>query len=151
MQKVPNSDGTVERLATGDGAKLATKNSRGSLMTVRPGSWTANHSPSAATQATTTKTAAAGTYHVCTSITATIACDSTVQTPIRVYLRNGATGAGTIMWSAAVAAPANGIGGVAFSDLNIVGSVNTAMTLEFSGAGVTGSLQDVTLGGYSAT
>jgi hypothetical protein len=118
---------------------------------VRPGQWTSNHTPNAATQATITKTAGgAGVRHICYGITATIACGTTAQTPLTVYLRDGATGAGTVLWSATISAPANGVGGICITDLNIVGSANTAMTLEFSGAGVADSKQAVTLMGYDA-
>lgn len=113
------------------------------------GNWSANNVPATATQATVTKAAGgAGVKHVCNSITATIACGSTAQAPVFVYLRDGASGVGTIIWAAAIAAPANGVGGVCISDLNIVGSANTAMTLEFSAAGVTSSQEAVTLSGY---
>jgi len=111
--------------------------------------WSVNNVPSTATQATVTKAAAgAGIRHVCKVISATIACGATAQTPIQIYLRDGATGTGTILWAATVAAPADGVGGIMFDNLNIMGSANTAMTLEFSGAGVTASQQVVTLAGF---
>lgn len=111
--------------------------------------WSANHVPATATQATITKAAAgAGVRHVCNVISATVACGATAQTPIQIYLRDGATGAGTILWAASVSAPADGVGGVMFSDLKIMGSANTAMTLEFSGAGVTASQEVVTMAGF---
>lgn len=121
------------------------------LKTIGPISWAVAHAPAAAAQATITKAAVAGARHVCNAITATIACDSTAQTPITVYLRDGATGAGTVIWAGTVAAPANGLGGVCVTGLNIIGTVNTAMTLEFSAAGVTASVEAVSLSGYDIT
>jgi hypothetical protein len=116
---------------------------------VAPGSWSVYHAPAAATKATITKAAGGtGVRHVATMISATIACDSTAQTPLNVYLRDGATGAGTILWAGTVAAPANGNGGVAVPLPNVAGTENTAMTLEFSAAGVTASVEAVTLCGF---
>ena len=115
------------------------------------GKWSVVHNPSTATQATITKAAGAtGVRHVCTGITATIATGATAQTPITVYLRDGATGAGTIIWTGTLAAPANSVGVIAITDLYLPGSAATAMTLEFSAAGVTASLQAVTLTGYDS-
>lgn len=136
----------------GEATNLAAQKSNFGSIIVPPGNWTSKHTPSTATQATVTKAAGgANVRHICNSITATIACDSTVQTPLLIRLRDGAAGVGTILWEAAVAAPANGLGGVCVTGLNIVGSVNTAMTLEFSAAGVADSQQSVTLSGYSAS
>jgi hypothetical protein len=114
-----------------------------------PSNFTQVHNPAAATQATCSKAAgSANVQHVCTAITASIACGATAQTPIHAYLRDGATGAGTILWSAVLAAPANGTAGVSLTGLNIVGSAGTAMTLEFEAAGVAASVESVALSGY---
>jgi hypothetical protein len=121
----------------------------GGLQTIGVSNWTTYHVPAAATVATTTKAAGgAGVRHVCNSITATVACGTTAQTPVKVYLRDGTAGSGTIIWACTLAAPANGVGGLTVTDLNIVGSANTAMTLEFSAAGVTDSVEAVTLTGF---
>ena len=111
------------------------------------GTVNAIHAPAAATQATTTKTAAgAGVRNICRSIAAYIACGATPQTPIGVVLRDGATGVGTILWEAKLAAPANGYASVEIHDLFFIGSDNTAMTLEFLVAGVAASEQAVNMG-----
>ncbi len=108
--------------------------------------WSESHVPSTAAQATVTKAApGVGKFFVCKGIIATIACGATPQTPIQVYLRDGASGAGAILYAFTVAAPANGQGGVAIHNIDIRGSENTAMTFEFSGAGVSASQQVVTL------
>lgn len=115
------------------------------------GAWAKQHTPAAATQATITQAAAgAGVRNVCKAITATVACAATAQTPINIVLRDGASGAGTILWSAKLAAPANSAGVIAVAGLNIVGSPNTAMTLEFGGAGVANSEQTVSMSGFVA-
>lgn len=123
----------------------------GSGQIVGVGEFAVNHEPAAATQATISQAAAGtGLRNVCRSITATIAVVGTPQTPIAVYLRDGATGAGTIKWTAKLAAPANGCAVLAVSDLWIVGSENTAMTLEFEGAGVANSEAAVAMTGIIA-
>lgn len=65
-----------------------------------------------------------------------------------VNLRDGASGAGAQLWIAQVQLPANGVWSVTLNGLNIVGSPNTAMTLEFSAAGVAASLQSVSITGF---
>jgi hypothetical protein len=110
--------------------------------------WTAQHTPAAATKATITQAAAAGYRHVCDSITVTIACGATAQTPISVVLRDSTTGAGTVLWSAKLSAPINSTASVSVSGLSIPGTSGNAMTLEFSGAGVAASEQTVTMVGY---
>ena len=117
---------------------------------MEPGCWSVVHTPAAATQATCTKAAATdGSRHICRGVSVAIAAGATPQTPIRVVLRDGAPGAGTILWSKTLAVPANQSASVDLSPLTIVGSVNTAMTLEFTGAGVAASQEDVTLFGVT--
>lgn len=110
--------------------------------------WAVQHTPSSATKATISKAAVAGIRHVCESITVSIAAGATAQTPVGVVLRDGATGAGTILWSAKLAAPVDGCAVIALSGLNIMGSVDTAMTLEFAAAGVTASEEAVSMAGH---
>jgi hypothetical protein len=104
------------------------------------------HNPAAATQATITQAAAGSGYkNVCTGLTVSIAAAGTAQTPIHAYLRDGATGAGAIKWSAVFSAPANSSQYISLDNLSIPGSDNTAMTLEFEGAGVAASVESVAL------
>ncbi len=119
-----------------------------------PGSgnnWSVAHTPVAATQATATKAAGAtGVRLVCTYITFSLAVAATAQTILQVSLRDGATGAGTILWSMNVLkAAGESMTVFSLSGLNIEGSTATAMTIEFSAAGVAASLQSVAMGGYS--
>src|SRR6266404_3761087 len=91
----------------GNAANLAAKSSAGARIIVRPGDWAQGHTPAAATQATTSKAAgAAGVCHVCTSVTCVISTVGTAQTAALVFvLRDGATGAGTILWTVEVSLP----------------------------------------------
>lgn len=110
--------------------------------------WTSVHTPAAATQATISKAGVAGYRHVCDSITATIACGATAQTPVNVVLRDGATGVGAVLWSAWLSAPVDGVGVITITGIGIPGTAGSAMTLEFTGAGVAASEEAVTLVGY---
>jgi hypothetical protein len=123
----------------------------GALVVKSPASWGVVHTPTSATQATASKTAGgSGVQHVASSISFSLAVDgSHAQTAIQVNLRDGATGAGTILWSMTVLkAAAEALTTFHASNLNLVGTANTAMTLEFSAAGVTGSVESVALTGY---
>lgn len=142
----------MSALATG--AYLAQFEGANADVATTPGQWSVVHAPAAATQATASRAAKAGFRHVAQTVTATLAAGTTVPgaaTQVTVNLRDGATGAGTIIWSAQIALPAT-IAATAqpiiLSGLNLVGSVNTAMTLEFSGAGATNTFEAVTLTGY---
>lgn len=140
-----------DRCRTGAAAVLATFSSLGAQLATAPGNWSINHVPGAAAQATISKGAVAAVRHVCTSISATLATGATAQAAAGVLvLRDGASGAGTILWSKQVILPVNGVWEVDISGLNIVGSINTAMTLEFTAAGVAGSFESVSLTGYDA-
>lgn len=128
-------------LANGDGVEIS----------VEPGNWSVVNTPGTAAQAIASKAAVAGVRHVCTGIFVSIACGATAQTPIKARLRDGATGAGTIIWEQAVAAPANGFANIPADGLSIVGSEGVAMTLEFEAAGVAASQESVTVTGYDLT
>lgn len=141
----------AQPVATSSASKVSANSSNQAIMVSYPGNWSIRHVPSTATQATITKAAVAGTRHVCTSITVSVAANGTAQTPILVHLRDGASGAGTILWSGALSAPVTQCAVISANGLNIVGSVNTDMTLEFAGAGVTASQEVVALSGYDCT
>jgi len=139
---------TVTGAATA--AILAALSSAGALLTVRPGDWSINHTPAAATQATSTRAAAAaGIRHVATSISAVVSTLGTAQTAALILnLRDGATGAGTILWSVQISLPVSTTWTISISGLNIVGTAATAMTLEFAAANVAASFASVSLTGY---
>ena len=125
-------------------------------VSLRPGYWTVVNTPAANTQATISKAAGgAGVRHVCTGILATLTAGVTAPAAVAltVELRDGATGAGTVIWQGRMSLGA--IAGqnappIQIAGLSIVGSANTAMTLEFSAAGGANTLESVSLAGYSA-
>lgn len=109
--------------------------------------WSLQHQPAAATQATISQAADANGRHVVTSITVCLSAVA-AQTSLLFNLRDGATGAGTILWSARLAGPA-GSGQCQTANVTIVGTKNTAMTLESSAAPAATNFATVTLNGYT--
>jgi hypothetical protein len=120
------------------------------LPTSRPGhEWGIQNSPVAATQATISKAAVANTRHVATSVTVCISAVA-AQPGITFNLRDGATGAGSIIWTAVLAnSTVGGSTCVTSPPLNLIGSSNTAMTLESVGAPAATNFATVSLTGYS--
>src|SRR5437870_5214999 len=103
------------------------------VLAVRPFEQCAQHYPAAATLATCTSTApGAKACIVVRSISANLVAGAAAENR-RLVLRDGATGAGTIIWSTPVFAPANvGAGPVQLSDLNIqIPTAGNVATLEF--------------------
>lgn len=138
-----------DRLRTLSAANLAAFAGVGGLVTAGPGEWALDSQPAAATQATVTRAAVAAQRHVCRSISVSLAAVA-AQGIIRFNLRDGASGAGTVLWSTAMVVLAGDSKQVTISGLNIFGSVNTAMTLESSAAPAAGNFAQVSLSGYDA-
>jgi hypothetical protein len=119
--------------------------------------WSATNVGAIAGQATATRlaspTLAIGeSRHVCTSVSATLVAGVTLAAPVfaQLNLINGPTGGGNILASWLLAVP--GTPGfctiLSVDSLEIIGSPNTAMTLEFD-AGDALSQQSVTLTGHT--
>lgn len=151
---------TWDRQRSASAANLAAQSGLGAVLAAPPGQWSVTHSPAANNQATITKAAgAAGVRHVATSITATLSTNTAAQSvSVIVNLRDGATGAGTILWSTRLTIDTNvatiggaPIAGIALSGLNIPGSAATAMTLEFAANGGANIFESVALTGYDAS
>jgi len=143
-----------DRVRDGAQAVLIAESSKGALLVAPPGSWAINNLPAVSTRATISRAAgAAGVSHVCTGLSfgfsATTPLGAIVT--VTINLRDGATGAGTVLWAWQFTLPAAVISPfqLSLSGLNFVGSAATAMTLEF-GALVTNLLEFVTLSGYDA-
>jgi hypothetical protein len=110
--------------------------------------FTKTHAPGAAAQATASQAAAGALlFNHCTGIIASFSAGATGGTGT-VNLRDGATGAGTVLASFDMSALLNTSQQFVFGSLDIPGSVNTAMTLEFAAAGAATTLEKVTLIGY---
>lgn len=144
-----------DALRTASATNQAAATKTAPLQIATPGTWSITHAPAANTQATISRAAgAAGVRHICTAITATLVAPAAIASgAVQVNLRDGATGAGTILKSFTLQ-----VGGAAsisadhaiiqLSGLQIVGSAATAMTLEFSAAGGASTLESVSLEGY---
>lgn len=119
----------------------------------RAESWTAFHKPAANTVATISKAAGgAAVRHVCKGFMVGLSNNAAAaSSAVTVQLRDGATGAGTVLWETSMAIPATAFTSqvIAISGLYIVGTANTAMTLEFSGAAGANTLENVNIFGES--
>lgn len=112
--------------------------------------WSVNAQATAGTPSASKAAGAAGVKHVCTAISAVVAAAATAQPAVIVNLRDGATGAGTVMSAWPLAAIVNAMGVINLTGLNLVGTAATAMTLEFAGATAAGVVGSVNLVGYDA-
>lgn len=118
----------------------------------RPAQWAIQHSPAANTRATISRAAGgANIRHVCTSVSAVLANVAAGGATVRLNLRDGATGAGTILqsWLMSFAGLAIGRYELTLPGVNFGGSPNTAMTLEFDVAPGATNFETVSLGGYT--
>lgn len=156
-------DGTLESLADIGGGAYAPKVSLATgvagedltnnlLSTRKPTGWSVVHTPAENTKATASKAAGSdGVKHVCTGFTVSLCSDATAPAAINltVALRDGATGAGTILWQSVIALPAVAGAFVTIwrESLWIEGTAETALTLEYSAAGGAHTYESVTLCG----
>ncbi len=141
------------RALSGTAASLATLSPSAAQLVASAGEWSINHTPATNVQATISRAAVASQRHVCRSVTATlIGLAASAEATVLVNLRDGATGAGSILWSARllVTGTQGSESGVTLSGLNIVGTANTAMTLEFEAAGGASTFETVALTGNTA-
>jgi hypothetical protein len=142
---------TFDRVKTGSAANLSAATQPQTMMVTGPGNWAITHTPAANTVATITRAAGgAGVRHICNSISGSVIVGAS-QTPgaaVQLSLRDGASGAGTILWSQTINCTALGNAFINLSGLNIPGSANTAMTLEFSAAPGAANFESVALTGH---
>lgn len=152
------SDGTnIFPIKSSSAANLSTAVNNGTQLSERGARWSITNSGTAASgvQGTISKAAGgAGVRHVidCIGWSADSAGAVTAAN-VLLNVRDGATGAGTVVWFHALSIPtaaALGIQEVPVTQmcgLNILGTANTAATIEFS-ASVAGSIQAVNMTGY---
>lgn len=142
-------NGTTWDRARSASANLLTLNTQPGIRTVAlPASWQATNTPAANVQATAARAAgAAGVRHIATSIHA-CSQEAVLANSVFVNVRDGATGAGTVIWTGFVKNLVNDSRCINVP-VSLIGSAATAMTLEFTAAGGAGNRQTVTLTGYS--
>lgn len=131
------------------------RNISGAALVEKSSRWTVVSYPAANSQGSASLAAEAAVRHVVDCVTWSAAAAAAVTAADgNVAIRDGATGAGTIIWQVGVAhlvAAAAGIQTIAphtVCGLNLVGTTNTAMTAELN-AGVTGEHQSVSMSGYN--
>lgn len=131
------------------------RNSIGAQVIEKGSRWAVNSQPAASSQGTASIAAEAAVRHVvdCISFSGDSGGAVTAANVV-LNLRDGATGAGTVIWSYVASFPtaaALGLQEIAphsVCGLNLVGTTNTAMTFEFS-AGVTNALEAAAISGYN--
>lgn len=148
FSRVPNSQ------VSGSASQLAGQSANGAVLTVLPGNFSAINNPAAGAQASASVAAGGTTVrHVANCITfSSGSTTAPALTALTVNLRDGASGAGSIIWTHEVvisASTGQNTPPVEVCGLNIVGSPNTAMTLEFS-AGLANLIEAVSFSGYNA-
>lgn len=120
------------------------------ISVAEPGEWTLVDSEAAGVQSTVTKAAGgAGVRHVLRSLTGTLITTGANSGLATVVVRDGASGLGTILYrfSLALSGTANTEDHFGLSDLNLIGSANTAMTIEFT-AGTANLIETISASGY---
>ena len=148
------TDGTNTQKSA-SAANLALKSAQNAALVEAPGQWAVTSAPAVNTQATISQAAGgAGVRNVAQALAVTLANDGTgsVQAGLLFNLRDGATGAGTILWSItlSVIATAGAFSGLSVSGLNIPGTANTAMTLESASAPGAHTAASVSLAGTTS-
>jgi hypothetical protein len=131
---------------------LTAVNSIGAGLVENGSRWTVNSAPAAGSQATASITNEASVRHVATAVCYSAGSTTApVLTSKTIVLRDGATGAGTVLLTLNVtisAAPGNNIAPNCINIGNIVGTTNTAMTAEWD-AGLANLSETVTLEGFN--
>lgn len=134
-------------------AVLAGTTQAQAILVAQPGEFSITHNPGANTVATITKAAGSGTQRwVITGFSAMLTAGATAPTAAvaTLNLRDGASGAGTILksWTLGVPATAGATQGIAKSGLHIICSAATAVTIEFTAAAGANTYESVELEGY---
>lgn len=134
------------------GGALAVNGLRGIALVAMHGTWPIVNHPATNTVATATRAAGAGgRRHVLTSIHFSLAAaPAAAAAQTQCVVRDGATGVGTILWTGVLAAAVAGLAEISHGNLSIVGSADTALTIEFVAASGVGTQQSVSASGYTA-
>lgn len=117
-------------------------------LVTEPGEWTLTDAPAAATVATATRAAVVGHQHILKSINASLTAVGAQATPVVVVVRDGLTGAGTIIWQDTLFHTAGGSDRISLSNLNIAGTTGNAMTVEFLSAPAATNFETLSVSGY---
>lgn len=119
----------------------------GIALSDEPCTWSIMHNPAAATKATISRAANASGRHVAKFYQVCFAAAATAGPASIWAIRDGLTGAGTVLWPGVMAAAVNS-GGCVTGEVSLIGTTNTGMTIEFNAAGAATTIQSVALCGY---
>lgn len=119
-----------------------------SMALAASGSWSLNNYPTigeraSATQSVPANAATTGVVLRLRSLQLSLGASGSAQPPLRVNVRDGQQGTGTILWSQTLAAPANGVASVFLDNLDIRASVGSSLSIEFGAAGIATTQQSV--------
>lgn len=133
---------------------LTTRNQVGVALVDKPSRWAVLSNPAAGVQASATIAAEASVRHAvdCVAFSGASVV-APVLTAMTIDVRDGASGAGTIIWTYQLAVSnATGQNILPFTacGLNLVGTTNTAMTLEFS-IGLANLVEAVSISGFNVS
>jgi hypothetical protein len=131
---------------------LTARNQVGSLLTEKSSRWSVISNPAAGSQATASIASEASVRHVvdCVSFSAA-ATAAPAATALTINIRDGASGAGTIIWTfqtAVTATTGQLVQPHSICGLNLVGTTATAMTAEFS-ASLANLIESVSISGFN--
>lgn len=142
---------TWDRLRTNAAAVISGATQGFAGLVASPGEWSITHAPATNTQATISKAqGGAGVRHVARSLAITVGGTAN-SGAVTFNLRDGASGAGTILMTFVLYALANAGAVLTLSGMNVFGSANTAMTIETSAAPAANVQASVALSGYSTS
>lgn len=126
----------------------------GTFTSASPEGWAITDAPASGVRATVSRPAEVGLRHVATALSFDVITTTTAPTTttLTVTLRDGASGAGVVLmtWRIRVSAAMTdtNVSSIQLHGLNIFGTANTAMTLEFD-VGNLNTLESVSLSGYT--
>lgn len=144
-----------DRARDASAANLAAQSGLGTQLVTAPGQWTVPSVPGVNAVASATRTGSTGVRHILQVLTASIATGAVAPVAIQlnVYVRDGAAGAGAILYATALSiqAVAGASATLHLPGLHIVGSVGAAMTVEFSAAGGANTQETISFAGYDAS
>lgn len=146
------NNSSYDRIKVASASTLTQTTSVGALTSVAHATWSCVSAPAAGTQATCSRAAGGGSVrHVVTGWQACYSDTAAATAARHANLRDGATGAGTVLASSLLAVPVAGDSKCVNSPPGFtkIGTANTAMTIEFDAAGAGTSEQTVFMSGYS--
>lgn len=131
---------------------LTSRNSIGVQLVEKPSRFSVISNPAAGSQATASIAAEASVRHVVDCVSFSAAANAApAATLLTVNVRDGATGAGTVIWTwqiEIVAAIGQDVAPHSLCGLNLTGTTNTAMTVEFSAA-LANLVESVSFSGFN--